>query len=390
MLAEELEVGHSTDGIFVFPDDPPHLPAPGHSRVSNVSPEPSAMPTPASEVQVSDSIELTELISLEEVRESSAASPAPTQADEHGLRYLTQSSYGVWGEHGPSTSAQLPRVEGDIHPFPEPADASDPTKEWQAAAAHDLRFTTMSDFSKIKYTGMLPTLPGPTSDAMILPIEAQTRTPRITSGQDHNPSLEAHSLLAENDVSSDSDSDLNLDFPVEISQSDDDSSYPNTIDSPWARWLNEELRKKSKLSASNRITHEFVPNGIVDELVTKKVIRGCLFVKRGEQTALVEFIFRRAKIAFAIATFARLNTHRVMNWFLKNDFSDDYLPVKEQNGPWTQSWRVDFYDAQWRFCAPTRFSSMTVRPVYESKGPTLKCAQCRRDEKKVGFQGRYL
>jgi predicted CoA-binding protein len=134
--------------------------------------------------------------------------------------------------------------------------------------------------------------------------------------------------------------------------SDSDTKYPNTVDSETAVKINAKMRKRSKLSAFNKTVHEFVPHGIVDELITKKVIRGCLRVKRGEHIALVDFIFRRAKTAFAIATFARLNSHRVMNWFLENNFSDEDLPVKEQKGPWTQSWRVNFYDEQWRFCAP--------------------------------------
>ncbi|OAL55166.1 hypothetical protein IQ07DRAFT_498642 [Pyrenochaeta sp. DS3sAY3a] len=37
---------------------------------------------------------------------------------------------------------------------------------------------------------------------------------------------------------------------------------------------------------------------------------------------------------------------------MKYNFSDDDLPIREQVGPWTQSWRTYFYDEQWRFCAP--------------------------------------
>jgi tetratricopeptide (TPR) repeat protein len=217
VLAEELEAEHSTDERFLFPDDPANLPSPGQSRVSSVSPEPSVMPTPASEVQVSDSIELTELISLDEVQESSAASLARTEADEYGLSYLTQSSHGVGEERRLSTSAQLPRAERNTHPFPESAGASGPPNVWQAAAAHDSRFTTMLDSSKTKNTGMLPMLPGPTSDVMMLPIKAKTRAPQVASEQDHNPSLETHSLLAANDVASASDSDSNQAFSVENS-----------------------------------------------------------------------------------------------------------------------------------------------------------------------------
>jgi hypothetical protein len=148
--------------------------------------------------------------------------------------------------------------------------------------------------------------------------------------------------------------------------SDSDTNYPNTVDSRWAVWINAELRKKSKLSAFNKTAHEFVPNGIVDELITEKAIRGCLKARRGEHIALVDFIFTHAKTAFAIATFARLNSHRVMNWFRKHEFSDEDLPVKEQTGPWTQSWRVDFYDAQWRFCAPVLNLSKHIHDFEEA------------------------
>ncbi|RYO26457.1 hypothetical protein AA0111_g7946 [Alternaria arborescens] len=148
--------------------------------------------------------------------------------------------------------------------------------------------------------------------------------------------------------------------------SDSDTNYPNTVDSRWAVWINAELRKKSKLSAFNKTAHEFVPNGIVDELITEKAIRGCLKARKGEHIALVDFILTHAKTAFAIATFARLNSHRVMNWFLKHEFSDEDLPVKEQTGPWTQSWRVDFYDAQWRFCAPVLNLSKHIHDFEEA------------------------
>jgi hypothetical protein len=55
-----------------------------------------------------------------------------------------------------------------------------------------------------------------------------------------------------------------------------------------------------------------------------------------------------------------------MNWFLKHEFSDEDLPVKEQTGPWTQSWRVDFYDAQWRFCAPVLNLSKHIHDFEEA------------------------
>lgn len=147
------------------------------------------------------------------------------------------------------------------------------------------------------------------------------------------------------------DTDSSSDYGASQNSDDDDGNYPNTVHGRHAKSLNESLRRRSQLCAFSKTPHEFVPKGVIDDLVTEKTIRKCLIVGT-DHAALVDFIFRHAKVAFTIATFARLNSHRVMNWFKKHGYSDDDLPIMEQTSEWKISWRTYFYDEQWRFCAP--------------------------------------
>lgn len=135
----------------------------------------------------------------------------------------------------------------------------------------------------------------------------------------------------------------------------DDEQYPDTITCNKTKNLVTKLRDASVRSAFDKT--KFVPEGIIDELINKKMIKSCLVLgkeqtSRKEQANLVNFIFKKAKKAFAVATFAKINSHRAMRWFMKKGLSDQDLPILEQTADWKQSWRTEFYDCQWQFFAP--------------------------------------
>lgn len=70
-------------------------------------------------------------------------------------------------------------------------------------------------------------------------------------------------------------------------------------------------------------------------------------------TTLVGYTFQHAKKAFAISTWAKINTHLAMNWFMTKNLTDKDLPFKGLTAEWTRSsWRPQFFDEQWKFCAP--------------------------------------
>lgn len=110
-------------------------------------------------------------------------------------------------------------------------------------------------------------------------------------------------------------------------------------------------------SVFDRTPHKFIPNGIVEELVTEKAIRKSLYPRHAnpndEAKALIRFIYQRARRAFAVAVFCQLNTIRAMRWFKANNLGDDDLPIREHTDQWKTSWQSEFYDEHWRFFAPT-------------------------------------
>jgi hypothetical protein len=135
--------------------------------------------------------------------------------------------------------------------------------------------------------------------------------------------------------SSDSDSQFSEDGYI----SSDIEDYPDTISCKKAGRLRDALRDVSVRSAFDRTPHEFVPEGEVEKLIHKKsVIRGCLQSERGDKyTHLVDYIFGHARKAFAVATFAKINSHKAMKWFMKKKLGDKDLPIVNEKPDWTKS-----------------------------------------------------
>lgn len=134
--------------------------------------------------------------------------------------------------------------------------------------------------------------------------------------------------------------------------SDDEAKYHDTTRSTYTRNLQKALQTRLIKSDFDRTPHSFIPEGVVEELITWRIIAQCLGATK-EDEELVNYTFNSAKKAFAIATFARLNTHVAMNWFKRTGKTDDDLPFTQQSEEFRRSsWRTHFYDEQWKFCAP--------------------------------------
>ncbi|KAF1924144.1 uncharacterized protein M421DRAFT_8979 [Didymella exigua CBS 183.55] len=134
--------------------------------------------------------------------------------------------------------------------------------------------------------------------------------------------------------------------------SDDESQYYDTAKGVSAKTLKQTLQSRLIKSEFDKTPHSFIPEGIVEELITRKSIAQCLRASR-EQLELIDYTFAFARKAFAIATFARLNTHVAMNWFKRTGMTDDDLPFTVQSEEFRRSsWRTHFYDEQWKFFAP--------------------------------------
>jgi hypothetical protein len=131
----------------------------------------------------------------------------------------------------------------------------------------------------------------------------------------------------------------------------EDNGYLNSVNSEWSARLVEQLRAASILSAFEKTPYEFVPEGVVDELVTKDIVSKCL-QDQGRYSDLVDFVFSKARKAFAVATFAEVGSREAMLWFYRRGLSDSDLPISEQTQKRKKSWRSAFYKNQWRFLAP--------------------------------------
>ncbi|CAO2649036.1 Nn.00g099850.m01.CDS01 [Neocucurbitaria sp. VM-36] len=143
------------------------------------------------------------------------------------------------------------------------------------------------------------------------------------------------------------------DSPAESPSSDEENQYRVTSRS--SRFLRSLITKALEKSTFDKTPHKFVPEGIIDKLVTDLSVRESLRIANPtpEENELVEFIVLRAKKAFATTVSCKLNANRAMRWFKRNDIDDNDLPIKQQTDLWKSSdWRSDFYDEQWKFFAP--------------------------------------
>jgi hypothetical protein len=157
-------------------------------------------------------------------------------------------------------------------------------------------------------------------------------------------------IMPENSSSEKSNSLSDEDTTYE--DSDDEEKYPDTVKCKFATQLRKRLRKELIRSQFDKTAHDFVPEGVVDKLVTREEIEKCMKATP-THTTLVGYTFQHAKKAFAISTWAKINTHVAMNWFMTKNLTDKDLPFKGLTAEWTRSsWRPQFFDEQWKFCAP--------------------------------------
>jgi hypothetical protein len=142
------------------------------------------------------------------------------------------------------------------------------------------------------------------------------------------------------------------DSSSESLSSDEEDQYLDTKKS--SKSLKVSLTKNLKKSMFDKTPHKFVPEGIIDELVTERAIRKSLRITNStpEEDELVTFVRLRAKKAFATTVYCKSNTNRAMRWFQKNNIDDEDLPIKQKTQLWATSWRSDFYEDQWKFFAP--------------------------------------
>lgn len=150
-------------------------------------------------------------------------------------------------------------------------------------------------------------------------------------------------------------------MPKPVSDSESD-----TNDEPEYQ-LREVLRQRSIRSAFDKTCHDFVPEGVIDEVITLDQVEKCLKVtySSNEGDELVQFVMTGAKRAFAIAVFAKIDVVKTLRWLMAENINDDKLPIiKPKKKSWSSNWKGDFCDSQWRFFAPI-FNSTKHSHIFE-------------------------
>jgi hypothetical protein len=121
--------------------------------------------------------------------------------------------------------------------------------------------------------------------------------------------------------------------------------------------LRETFRERAIRSAFDKTPHDFVPEGVVQEVVTRDQVQQCLKISScstPEHDDLIRFVMAGAKKAFAVAIFAKNDVEKTLKWLRYEDISDQSLPIiKPKKKSWTSGWRGDFLENQWKFFAPT-------------------------------------
>jgi hypothetical protein len=135
--------------------------------------------------------------------------------------------------------------------------------------------------------------------------------------------------------------------------------------------LRASLKKIQKKSTFEKTSCDFVPEGLLRELVTEKTIKDVLNITNPtpEDDALVVFVKTRALKIFAIIVCAKLKKlKKVMNWFLSKDFDDTELPVTNPDNPFCKrSWYDDLIEHQWKFYAATFSATEYNHDLEESR-----------------------
>lgn len=109
-------------------------------------------------------------------------------------------------------------------------------------------------------------------------------------------------------------------------------------------------------SAFESTPFKFMPEGVIQDLITEDIIRKTLYVTEPpseEDNEMIHFIETRAKKTFAIVVLTRpSNTKRVMELLRRKGIDDSRLPIKDRRKLGRRPWAAEFYDDQWKFFAP--------------------------------------
>jgi hypothetical protein len=118
--------------------------------------------------------------------------------------------------------------------------------------------------------------------------------------------------------------------------------------------LREVLRYRCSMKSQFiKTCHDFVPEGVIDEIITLDQVKLCMDVK-DPSDELVQFVMTGAKRAFATAVYAKNDLKRALKWLKSKGYNDEKLPIffKGKNEKYNRGWRCDFSESQWRFFAP--------------------------------------
>jgi hypothetical protein len=139
--------------------------------------------------------------------------------------------------------------------------------------------------------------------------------------------------------------------------SGDSSDSESDADQDPVYELRETLKKHSIENEFHRTSHEFVPEGVIDEVITLEKVKLCLDIK-DSSNELVQFVMAGAKRAFATAVLAKIDVKKTLERLRDEGIDDSKLPiVKHKSKGWRKGWRADFCEQQWRFFAPIFYST---------------------------------
>jgi hypothetical protein len=145
------------------------------------------------------------------------------------------------------------------------------------------------------------------------------------------------------------------------SPSDGEEEEPET--------LRDLLYENLVMSRFDNTPHKFVPEGVLDALITEEEIRTVLSISKPNDQKLVDFIRMHAKKAFATMVMARYDAARIikdMRWLQNHKRDDKDLPIARLD-EWPKAWRRDFYDEHWKFLAAVFLSSKHNHDLVEAR-----------------------
>jgi len=141
-------------------------------------------------------------------------------------------------------------------------------------------------------------------------------------------------------------------------------------------FLSETLFKRFSTSEFDNTPRKFMPNGDLDELITRASVLDAMEIEESESDPqdemLVEYVLHKAKKVFAIAVSIDLDQQEgllknAMQKFRRYSIDDSKLPFKDtpdsilatlepgvrhRSKIWRESRIHDFFNNQWRFLVP--------------------------------------